>query len=197
MGWFKRKANVPFNIDMIDVSIQSLPMHILALDPRTGQGPLNNRLKGSPTYFLPTIVRDGLFSLLSVPSEKILFELLKGVRSRVLELPKTTVSYMGVTTGIGLDPSKPAIDALPYEVIGFSQASPELEKIFHTLQLPISFPNNPSLGLSLLEEAIKELQKEPMRTWINRTLENLEHELNWTESIAYQVEELKRQHGLG
>ncbi len=196
MGWFKSKASVPFNIGAIDVSMQSLPMHILALDPRTGQGPLNIRLKGSPEYVLPTIVRDGLFSPLSVPDEKAILKLLKGVQSRVLELPKATVSYMGVAAGICLDPSKPAIDALPYEVIGFSQVSPELEQIFHTLQLLTSFPNEPSLGVNLFEVAVKELQREPIRTWINKTLENLEHDLNWTESIACQVEEYKRQHGL-
>jgi len=171
-------------------------MCILAIDPRTGQGPLNNRLKGSPEHFLPTIMRDGLFSSLSLQNEEDFSKFIKGVRSRVLELPKTTVSYMGVATSICLDPNKPAIDALPYEVIGSSQASPELEQIFNTLRLLTSFPNDPSLGLSLFEKAIKELQKEPMVTWINKTLEKLEHDLNWTESIARQVEEYKRQHGL-
>lgn len=196
MSWFKRKASVPFNIDAIDTSMQSFPMCILALDPRTGEGPLSIQLEDSSAYFLPIIMRDGLFSSLSLQNKEDFSKFIKGVRSRVLDLPKTTVSFMGVAAGICIDPNKPTIDALPYKVIGFSQASPELEQIFNTLRLLTSFPNDPSLGLSLFEKAIKELQKEPMVTWINKTLEKLEHDLNWTESIARQVEEYKRQHGL-
>jgi hypothetical protein len=198
MRWFKRKTEVPFKIDAVDVTIKSFPMHILGLNPWTGQGYklLATQLKGNPTYFLPTITKDGLFELLSVPDEKSYLELLTGIHNRGVQLPKSTVCRMAVGTGVCFNPSKATIDALPYEVVGFSQASPELEKIFHTLELHASFPNDPSLGMNLFRVAVDELQKEPMKTWINRTLENLEHELNWTDSIVSQVEGYKRQHGL-
>ncbi len=186
MNWFKKKPNVPFKIDAIEVSAKNFPMHILGLNPWTGQGYklLATQLKDDPTFFLPTIVKDGRFSLLSVPDEKSYLELLNGIRIRALQLPDSTISRMAVGAGVCLNPQKPAIDAFPYEVIGFSQVSTELVQIFSTLQLFTS-------SLSLFQASVEALQKEPIRTWINRTIENYERELNWTENITRQVREHK------
>lgn len=196
MRWFKRKTEVPFKIEAVDVKANSFPMHILGLNPSTGYGPLSIQLKSSPSILVPTIIKDGLETFLHVSNERAYLQFQESIRNRVLQLPHSHLCYMGVATGVCLDPSIPALDALPYEVVGFSQPCPELEKIFHTLQLLTSFPNEPSLGVDLFNKAKSELRKEPLRIWINTTLEDLEHKLNWTRSIVSQVEGYKRQHGL-
>lgn len=176
MGWFKKKASAPPVMVRKRVPTQEYTMHLLALDPRTGEGPYAVHAKGSSRYILPAITTNGHISFLLGGTDEEFNIIYVSIQNKVSEQPQNTVSYI-CTAVSASPPGLPYENVLICEVAGAPTQVPELEQIYQLLT------NLRVIGDDCWNQTERYLQSEPIKSWITDYIETLKIQLNWNQYV--------------
>jgi len=183
-NWFKKKNVSPPTKTNKEASDQGPPMHLLALDPRSGAGPnavrTTEEITESTILSLPAVTTNGRISFLSAGKAEDYNRLVAEVQSRVSHLPKDSACYVCGAVSV-MDP-RISTRYLIFEVRSFSAPVPELEQIFLLLT------NLRTVGDDNWIKTEKYLQSEPGRSWINRFIDGLKQRINWTQLVESALE---------
>lgn len=179
-NWFEKKNVSPPTKTNKESSDKGPPMHLLALDPRSGAGPYAVRtteeITESTILYLPAVTTNGRISFLPAGGVEDYNKLLADVRDRVLQRPKDSAYYVCVAVSISrLDSLGESL--LVFEILSSPNFSPGLEQIYLLLT------NLRTKGDDNWVKTEKYLQSEPVRSGINRCIDIWKQGLNWTQLV--------------
>lgn len=163
---------------------QSWPMHLLALEPRSGVGPhavrTEKQITESTELLLPAVTTNGRISFFSAGKLEDYDRIVAEVRNRISHLSKDSACYVCGALSI-MDPRVSGRYFI-FEVGSFSAPLPELEEIFLLLT------NLGRKGDENWTRAENYLTSEPARSWINRFIEGFKKQINWDRLVENTLE---------